>query len=136
MIKLISDQFIQFKSISPCKPFHVFCVLCKYFSSKIPYAKETISKTVGNSPSLPSSSVTSSSSSSISSNLINEISSKPRIPFKPIEIREQDLEEKFVKGSGPGGQKINKTFSKVQLLHTPTGIRVEVKKKYSHLLIF
>jgi protein subunit release factor B len=39
-----------------------------------------------------------------------------------ITIDENDIEEKFVKGGGKGGQKINKTNSKVQLLHIPTGL--------------
>jgi len=37
-------------------------------------------------------------------------------------LNESDLEEKFVRGSGPGGQKINKTSSCVQLKHVPTGM--------------
>ncbi|KAL7464173.1 hypothetical protein ACHAXS_004511, partial [Conticribra weissflogii] len=41
------------------------------------------------------------------------------------ELNEIDLEEKFVKGSGAGGQKINKTSNKVILIHIPTRIRVE-----------
>ncbi|KAI9183334.1 hypothetical protein H9P43_004251 [Blastocladiella emersonii ATCC 22665] len=39
----------------------------------------------------------------------------------PIEIREEDLEEKFVKGGGNGGQK---TSNCVLLTHKPTGIQV------------
>lgn len=39
-------------------------------------------------------------------------------------INEDEIEEKFIKGGGPGGQKINKTNSKVQLTHIPTGIVV------------
>lgn len=35
-----------------------------------------------------------------------------------------DIEEKFVRGSGAGGQKINKTNSKVQMTHSPTGLQV------------
>lgn len=41
-------------------------------------------------------------------------------------IREEDLVEKFVRGSGRGGQKINKTSSCVYLLHRPTGIEANV----------
>ncbi|KAG9095863.1 hypothetical protein FS749_009584 [Ceratobasidium sp. UAMH 11750] len=41
------------------------------------------------------------------------------------EIREEDLDEAFVRGSGPGGQAINKTSSSVSLIHRPTGIRVQ-----------
>ncbi|KAL2917574.1 hypothetical protein HK105_202859 [Polyrhizophydium stewartii] len=42
-----------------------------------------------------------------------------------VTLNENDLEEKFVKGSGPGGQKINKNRSSVQLRHIPTGLIVE-----------
>ncbi|KAI0086639.1 RF-1 domain-containing protein [Irpex rosettiformis] len=47
------------------------------------------------------------------------------------EIREEDLEESFVRGSGPGGQSINKTENNVQLLHKPTGIRVTCQQTRS-----
>ena len=40
-------------------------------------------------------------------------------------LDEEDLEEKFVKGSGNGGQKVNKTSNRVVLTHLPTQIRVE-----------
>lgn len=33
--------------------------------------------------------------------------------------------ETFVRGSGPGGQKINKTSNRVVLVHEPTQLRVE-----------
>ena len=39
-------------------------------------------------------------------------------------VREEDLEEQFVQGGGPGGQKINKTSNCVRLLHRPTGLVV------------
>lgn len=41
------------------------------------------------------------------------------------DMNEDDLIETFVRGSGAGGQKINKTASKVLLIHGPTQIRVE-----------
>lgn len=48
-----------------------------------------------------------------------------RYPPRPMWlIKEEEIEEKFIKGGGPGGQKINKTNSKVQLTHLPTGIVV------------
>ncbi|KAI0340136.1 hypothetical protein BDW22DRAFT_1450566 [Trametopsis cervina] len=47
------------------------------------------------------------------------------------EIREEDLEEAFVRGDGPGGQSINKTENNVQLLHKPTGIRVTCQQTRS-----
>ena len=40
-------------------------------------------------------------------------------------IEEEDLIERFVKGSGPGGQKINKTASCVFLKHVRSGIEVK-----------
>ena len=41
------------------------------------------------------------------------------------DLNEDDLNEKFVRGSGPGGQKINKTASRVILVHLPTQLKVE-----------
>ncbi|XP_043679533.1 mitochondrial translation release factor in rescue [Vespula pensylvanica] len=40
-------------------------------------------------------------------------------------IDENELEERFVKGSGPGGQATNKTNNAVTLKHKPTGIVVK-----------
>jgi len=48
-----------------------------------------------------------------------------------IEIKDKDIEEKFIRGSGSGGQKINKTSSCVSLLHKPTSIRVECQDSRS-----
>ncbi|KAL7751058.1 hypothetical protein RI367_003638 [Sorochytrium milnesiophthora] len=39
-----------------------------------------------------------------------------------IALQEADLEEKFIRGGGNGGQKINKTSNCVELRHTPTGL--------------
>ena len=47
------------------------------------------------------------------------------------EISEDEIEESFVRGSGPGGQKINKTNNKVVLLHKPTQLRVECQETRS-----
>jgi len=49
-------------------------------------------------------------------------------------IRESDLEESFVRGSGSGGQKVNKTSSCVQLLHRPSGLEVKVQEARSQAL--
>lgn len=48
----------------------------------------------------------------------------PPIPPRST-VDEKDIEEAFLKGSGPGGQKINKTSSAVQLKHLPTGTVVK-----------
>ncbi|MGA2445947.1 MAG: peptide chain release factor-like protein [Opitutaceae bacterium] len=42
-----------------------------------------------------------------------------------------DVEERFVRGTGPGGQKINKTASTVWLQHRPTGIEVRCQAERS-----
>ncbi|KAF5659198.1 polypeptide chain release factor [Fusarium heterosporum] len=47
------------------------------------------------------------------------------LPPRPKHPPESEIEESYVKGSGPGGQKINKTNSAVQLKHVPTGIVVK-----------
>jgi len=43
-------------------------------------------------------------------------------------VREADLHEDFIRGSGKGGQKINKTSSCVNLLHAPTGIQIKCQQ--------
>ena len=43
-----------------------------------------------------------------------------------FKLHESELEESFIKGSGPGGQSVNKTSNCVQLKHLPTGIVVKV----------
>lgn len=49
-------------------------------------------------------------------------------------IYENDLIEKFILGSGSGGQKINKTSSCVWIKHEPTGITVKCQKERSREL--
>ena len=39
-------------------------------------------------------------------------------------VYEDDLDESFILGSGPGGQKTNKTSSVVRLSHEPSGVAV------------
>jgi protein subunit release factor B len=45
-----------------------------------------------------------------------------------LEIREDDLSEQFIRGSGKGGQKVNKTSSCVKLVHRPSGTEVKCQK--------
>ena len=45
-----------------------------------------------------------------------------------LKVKAQDIEEQFVRGSGKGGQKINKTSSAVWLKHIPTGIDVKCQR--------
>lgn len=51
-----------------------------------------------------------------------------------LRIREEDLHEEFVRGSGPGGQKINKTSATVVLRHIPTGIEVRCQRERSQVM--
>lgn len=46
-------------------------------------------------------------------------------------VREEDLEESFVRSSGNGGQHVNKTSSCVQLKHKPTGITATCMRERS-----
>jgi protein subunit release factor B len=46
-------------------------------------------------------------------------------------VRLEDVEERFVRGAGPGGQKINKTSSTVSLRHRPTGVEVRCQRERS-----
>lgn len=46
-------------------------------------------------------------------------------------IKEEDLIEKFILGSGSGGQKINKTSSCVYLKHIPTETEVKCQRDRS-----
>lgn len=40
-------------------------------------------------------------------------------------VHEKDIEEKFIRSSGHGGQNVNKTATCVYLKHRPTGIEVK-----------
>jgi protein subunit release factor B len=46
-------------------------------------------------------------------------------------IRAEDVEERFIRGGGPGGQKINKTSSTVWLQHRPSGVEVRCQRERS-----
>ena len=45
-----------------------------------------------------------------------------------------DITERFVRGTGPGGQKINKTASTVWLRHQPTGVEVRCQAERSQVM--
>lgn len=51
-----------------------------------------------------------------------------RSQMEKLGVNEDDLIEKFIRGSGSGGQKINKTSSCVYLKHLPSGIEVKCQK--------
>lgn len=51
--------------------------------------------------------------------------------MEAAQVQEQDLVERFILGTGSGGQKINKTASCVQLQHRPSGIEIKCQDSRS-----
>jgi len=49
-------------------------------------------------------------------------------------LREEDLEERFIRSGGPGGQKVNRSATCVQLRHIPTELEVKMQKARSQSL--
>ncbi|HPX61948.1 MAG TPA: peptide chain release factor-like protein [Deltaproteobacteria bacterium] len=54
--------------------------------------------------------------------------------MQALDVREEDLEESFVRSSGSGGQHVNKTSTCVQIRHRPTGICVSASRERSQSL--
>jgi protein subunit release factor B len=54
--------------------------------------------------------------------------------MEALGIHEKDIEEKFIRSSGKGGQKVNKTATCVYLKHIPTGIEVKFMRERSQSL--
>ena len=52
-----------------------------------------------------------------------------RARFVSLGVRPEEVEERFVRGTGAGGQKINKTSSTVWLQHRPTGVEVRCQRE-------
>ena len=53
-----------------------------------------------------------------------ETMEKIRALMAEASVYEEDLEESFILGGGPGGQKTNKTSNVVRLSHEPSGVQV------------
>jgi len=70
----------------------------------------------------------------------------PRFPVAPekekalydrmsaLDIKEEDIEESFIRSGGRGGQNVNKTSTCVYLKHIPSGIDVKCQKERSQSL--
>lgn len=54
--------------------------------------------------------------------------------MKAAGLLEADLEEKFIRSGGKGGQKVNKTSTCVYLKHLPSGFEVKMQKDRSQHL--
>ncbi len=52
-----------------------------------------------------------------------------RARFVSLGVRPEEVEEHFIRGTGAGGQKINKTSSTVRLRHRPTGVEVRCQRE-------
>jgi protein subunit release factor B len=59
---------------------------------------------------------------------------KQKARMVTLGVLEGDLTEKFILGSGSGGQKVNKTASCVYLRHGPSGIEVKCQKARSRAM--
>lgn len=57
-----------------------------------------------------------------------------RARFVSLGVRSEEVEERFVRGTGAGGQKINKTSSTVWLRHRPTGVEVRCQRERSQVV--
>ncbi len=57
-----------------------------------------------------------------------------REKMEVLNIREEDIQETFIRSGGRGGQHVNKTSTCVYLKHIPTGIEVKCQEERSQSL--
>jgi protein subunit release factor B len=51
--------------------------------------------------------------------------------FQALGIRDEDLDEQFVRSGGKGGQNVNKVSTCVVLVHLPSGTRIKCQQERS-----
>ena len=54
--------------------------------------------------------------------------------MRRLGVSEQELEERFIRSSGPGGQNVNKVSTCVVLRHLPSGLEVRCQQERSQAL--
>ena len=54
--------------------------------------------------------------------------------MRRLGVREQDLEERFIRSRGPGGQNVNKVSTCVVLRHRASGLEVRCQRERSQVL--
>ena len=57
-----------------------------------------------------------------------------QLRMRELGVLEEDLEERFIRAQGPGGQKVNKTSSAVVLKHLPTETEVRAQSHRSQVM--
>ena len=62
-----------------------------------------------------------------------QIEAEVRRRLEALGVRPGDVEERFILGSGHGGQKLQKTSSSVWLRHRPTGVESRCQRERSQL---
>ena len=54
--------------------------------------------------------------------------------MRRLSVEERDLEERFIRSCGPGGQNVNKVSTCVVLRHRPSGLEVRCQQERSQVL--